>query len=285
MILFDHVVHDLERLATNPKKCLLRNVSSQGCSFIPLVVGSIDSFPRPPRKWKAATYILIERKRCGFEAVRFADERTFAERHKEHKKSSELKCETSRQSRFYIHYPSKTATAAPVRSRRGFFDDLSMYCRLTFDRGSPSLHFLQDDENGIFRWDKEASENKREYMYSIGPGKDWFAHQVQEWQLVYVPGRMPLRLYEVSIFRCDKEASENKREYMYCTVLAPGRIGSRLKFKSGNSCTYPVGYALTIARGQKMKENISGVLLALRRIEASEDKREYIWCFTRASEN
>jgi hypothetical protein len=56
----------------------------------------------------------------------------------------------------------------------------------------------------------EASENKREYMYSIGTGKDWFAHRVQEWQQD----------------------------------------------------------ALTIVRGQTMKENISGVLLALRRIEA-----------------
>jgi hypothetical protein len=43
MILFDHVVHDLERLATNPKKCLLRNVSSQGLSFIPLVVATSAS--------------------------------------------------------------------------------------------------------------------------------------------------------------------------------------------------------------------------------------------------
>jgi hypothetical protein len=35
-------------------------------------------------------------------------------------------------------------------------------------------------------------------------------------------------------------------------------------------------HALTIVRGQKIKENISGVLLALRRIEASKSKREYI---------
>jgi hypothetical protein len=46
----------------------------------------------------------------------------------------------------------------------------------------------------------EASENKREYniMYSIGTGKDWFAHRVQEWQLA---------------LRRIIEASENKREY------------------------------------------------------------------------
>jgi hypothetical protein len=31
-----------------------------------------------------------------------------------------------------------------------------MYCGLAFDRGSPSLHFLQGDENGIFRWDKDC---------------------------------------------------------------------------------------------------------------------------------
>jgi hypothetical protein len=44
----------------------------------------------------------------------------------------------------------------------------------------------------------EASEDKREYnMYSIGTGKDWFAHRVQEWQLA-------LRRIE---------ASKKKREY------------------------------------------------------------------------
>jgi hypothetical protein len=38
--------------------------------------------------------------------------RSFAERHKEHKTSSHLKCDKSRDSRFYTHYPSKTATTA-----------------------------------------------------------------------------------------------------------------------------------------------------------------------------
>jgi hypothetical protein len=124
------------------------------CSFIPLVVRSSDSLTPAAEKMEGC-YLYFD----GEEAVWIRSGkvcgRTFAERHKEHKKSSELKCETSRQSRFYTHYPSKTATAAPVRSRRGFFDDLSMYCGLAFDRG-PSLHFLQDDENGIFRWDKDC---------------------------------------------------------------------------------------------------------------------------------
>jgi hypothetical protein len=75
MILFDHVVHDLERFATNPRKCLSRNVSSQGALSFRLSWVVQILLPQPPRKWKAATYILMERKRCGFEAVRFADER------------------------------------------------------------------------------------------------------------------------------------------------------------------------------------------------------------------
>jgi hypothetical protein len=154
MILFDHVVHDLERFATNPKKCLLRNVSSQGLSFIPLVVATSAS-TEAARKTEGS-YLYFDREEAVWIRSGKVCGRKFAERHKEHKKSSELKCETSRQSRFYTHYPSKTATAATVRSRRGFFDDLSMYCGLAFDRVSPSLHFLQDDENGIFRWDKDC---------------------------------------------------------------------------------------------------------------------------------
>jgi hypothetical protein len=78
------------------------------------------------------------------------------DRHKEHKKASQLTCDMSRQSRFYTNYPSKTAITASVRSRRGLFDDLTMYCGLGFSRGSPKLHYLQDDQNGIFVWDKDC---------------------------------------------------------------------------------------------------------------------------------
>ena len=125
MILFDHVVHDLERFATNPKKCLLRNVSSQGRSFVPLVVGTSDSFTSAAKKTEGC-YLYFDQEEAVWIRSGKVCGRTFAERHKEHKKSSELKCEMSRQSRFYTHYPSKTATAAPVRSRRGFYDDLTV---------------------------------------------------------------------------------------------------------------------------------------------------------------
>jgi hypothetical protein len=51
MILFDHVVHDLERFATNPNKCLLRNASSlEGSSFIPLVMGTSDTLTEAAKK-------------------------------------------------------------------------------------------------------------------------------------------------------------------------------------------------------------------------------------------
>jgi hypothetical protein len=133
----------------------LRNDSSLGRSFVPLVVGTSDSFTAAAKKTEGC-YLYFDQEEAVWIRSGKVCGRTFAERHKEHKKSSELKCEMSRQSRFYTHYPSKTATAAPVRSRRGFFDDLTVYCGLAFSRGSPSLHFLQDDENGIFRWDKDC---------------------------------------------------------------------------------------------------------------------------------
>jgi hypothetical protein len=56
----------------------------------------------------------------------------------------------------------------------------------------------------------EASKNKREYMCSIGTVKDWSAHRVQEWQLVYVPVGCP--------YDCTR--SENKREYVWCFTRA-----------------------------------------------------------------
>jgi hypothetical protein len=155
MILFDHAVHDLERFATDPTKCLLRNVSSQGRSFVPLVVGTSDSFTQAANKMEGC-YLYFDREEAEWIRSGKVCGRTFAERHKEHKKGSELKCEISRESRFYTRYPSKVATAGLVRLRRGFFDDLTMYCGLAFERGSPSLHHLLDDENGIFCWEKDC---------------------------------------------------------------------------------------------------------------------------------
>jgi hypothetical protein len=112
-------------------------------------------------------------------------------------------------------------------------------------------------------------------LRTIGTGKDWSAHRVQEWQLVYVQVGCPTMVRGQKIKENMSgdllalrriEASKDKREYIWCllalrrieesekkenicTVLAPGRIGSRIEFKSGNS-------RFGELRPHKRKENI-----------------------------
>jgi hypothetical protein len=139
------------------KLCLLRNVSSlKNKSFIRL--GTSDTSTEAARTLEGC-YLYFDTEAAMWIRSGKVAGRTFGKRHIEHRKSSQLKCEQSPQSDFYTSYPSKTATAASAGKRRGFFDDLTMYCGLAFSSRHPDLHYLQDNKDGIFLWDNKDCLN------------------------------------------------------------------------------------------------------------------------------
>jgi hypothetical protein len=152
----------------------------------------------------------------------FADERTFAERHKEHKKSSELKCETSAVA--LLHSLSKQNGYCCTVQCRGFFDDGPCNCRLTFDRGSPFPALWWSTKCTC--WDQGGPQKIKENMCTVLALKDWFAHQVQEWQPRVLPVGCPIvrgqkrkRIYLVFYLRFGElEAGPRTSEDKYIQV-------------------------------------------------------------------
>ena len=71
-------------------------------------------------------------------------------RHKQHQKASLLK--EDKPSKFYLSYPCKS-TNFQGSMRRGWFQDVSQYVGMAFDRhDTQAVHVLCDEEHGIFEW-------------------------------------------------------------------------------------------------------------------------------------
>jgi flavin-binding protein dodecin len=168
MIIFNHAVDDLEWCATDPNECLLRNAFSKYTSFIPLTGTSATSTTEAAKITEGCYLYFDTENLVWVRSGKVSGGRSFAKRHKEHMKGSQLECDKSRLSKFYTCYPSATATVERSRLRRGHFGDLQMYSGLAFSSrpDSPGLRHLQDDKNGIFVWDKDCLSSLSKVKFS-----------------------------------------------------------------------------------------------------------------------
>jgi hypothetical protein len=82
--------------------------------------------------------------------------RTFAQRDREHKKGSELKCFQDRQSKFYTKYPS-TDSASKSTEPWGYFENLIQFSGFAIDRTKKTLvESICEEANGFMRWPKNT---------------------------------------------------------------------------------------------------------------------------------
>ena len=92
--------------------------------------------------------------------------RSFVERHDEHKKASQLTEVSTRESKFYTSYPSKTAELGCDASRRGYFDNLEQRVAFGFDWATEgAIDGLTADaaDGGIFHF----SEGKKKRIERV----------------------------------------------------------------------------------------------------------------------
>jgi hypothetical protein len=84
--------------------------------------------------------------------------RSFETRHKEHRKSAELIGAGDRRSKFYNSYPTKGSAHGSnlTNQRRGYFDNLRLYCGLGFNRLTPGHRELFAKEAGVLSWDEKT---------------------------------------------------------------------------------------------------------------------------------
>jgi hypothetical protein len=123
MVLFDHVAHDLERIAMDPEKnCLLRNISpSKTKSFIPLFTSDT---PTEPAKIMEGCNLHFDTEAAVWIRSGKVSGRTFIERHNEHRKSYELKSVSSHSSQ--TSTPTTQAKRQVLRSPGSVEDSLTI---------------------------------------------------------------------------------------------------------------------------------------------------------------
>jgi hypothetical protein len=146
MALMDHVIEDIEPAKWRSNMCLLRDPRKG--SFVP-VANEIESME--------GCYLSFDREMGRF--VRSGKTcnpgRTFAVRWREHEECSRKQM---LESRFYQSYPSRSLARANDGMRRGYFDNLQLFCGLGFNRTNlESLKPLVECDS-IFSWKKDVLE-------------------------------------------------------------------------------------------------------------------------------
>ena len=112
------------------------------------------------------TYLYLDKNSGWWVRSGKAVGRSFVERHDEHKKASQLTEVSTRESKFYTSYPSKTAELACDASRRGYFDNLEQLVAFGFDWATEgAIDGLTADaaDGGIF----DFSEGKKKRIERV----------------------------------------------------------------------------------------------------------------------
>ena len=121
--------------------------------------------------------------------------RTFGCRHQEHKKAAGEKGNMNQKSNFYSCYPDKSLTESNSR-RKGYFNNLSQYCGIGFQRDGDTSGITEIEENkGIFTWSNDVIERVNKLNLS-------YCKDLEEKQLVMVDFLLELG-YDLMINRND----------------------------------------------------------------------------------
>jgi hypothetical protein len=132
MVLMNHVRNDLEAMGRRRDRCFLRHCES----FTPISVDVMQDITTKIRNYEGCYLYYDDQNRVFIRSGKVVF-RSFLTRHLEHRKSAELTKAIDRKSNFYKSYPTKSAGKKnELPHRRGYFNDLHLYCGLGFDRST-----------------------------------------------------------------------------------------------------------------------------------------------------
>ena len=106
------------------------------------------------------SYVIYDAVNAKFVRSGKASPVSIAERFEGHKKESK----TSEKG-FYGRYPHKSNPNIRTKIRRGFFDQLQLFCALGFDRNNIA-RLVDTTESGIFEWDAATLNSIKDWKFT-----------------------------------------------------------------------------------------------------------------------
>ena len=142
-----HVKQDLE--AMHASDCLLSLMTTAFIVVEPEEESTLEG-----------SYVIYDAVNAKFVRSGKASPVSIAERFEGHKKESK----TSEKG-FYGRYPHKSNPNIRTKIRRGFFDQLQLFCALGFDRNNIA-RLVDTTESGIFEWDAATLNSIKDWKFT-----------------------------------------------------------------------------------------------------------------------